>query len=147
MEHVLLSFVFKKYMMELKGLFSFISAVSNHQMVWYFRGLDESFLLVIQHFKPFLFINYNRYCWSMNLVDFMNLIWIGYMCQGQVLVILGIIQQEPIGIRAPSGKIWHSYWKWPFIWWVFHVKWWWSVVMLVYQRVIDWTWIDGHALI
>ena len=30
---------------------------------------------------------------------------------------------------------WNSYWKWPFIVFFFHKKWWFSIVTLVYQRV------------
>ena len=36
----------------------------------------------------------------------------------------------------PSGKLLHSYWKWTIYSWFTHWKWWFSIVMLVYQRVI-----------
>ena len=36
----------------------------------------------------------------------------------------------------PSGKLLHSYWKLPFIYsWITHQKQWFSIAMLVYQRV------------
>ena len=40
-------------------------------------------------------------------------------------------------VDLPSGYVKHCYWKWPFIVDFSHWKWWFSIVMLVCQRVID----------
>ena len=37
----------------------------------------------------------------------------------------------------PSGNLLHSYWKWPIFRWFTYETWWFSIAMLVYQRVIQ----------
>ena len=39
--------------------------------------------------------------------------------------------------RLPSGNHTKSYWKWPMYSWFTYSRWWFSIVMLVYQRVQD----------
>ena len=43
-----------------------------------------------------------------------------------------IIERSSI---VPSGNLLHSYWKWPIYSRFSHWKWWFSIAMLVYQRV------------
>ena len=38
-------------------------------------------------------------------------------------------------LKVPSGKLLHGYWKMAIYSWFTHQKWWFSIVMLVYQRV------------
>ena len=38
--------------------------------------------------------------------------------------------------NLPSGKLTVCYWKWPIYSWFTYTKWWFSIVMLVYQRVL-----------
>ena len=37
--------------------------------------------------------------------------------------------------KSPSGNLLHSYWKWLINSWFTYSKWWFSIVLLVYQRV------------